>query len=237
MNIVICDDNRELVSVISDKVRELLVKSAYSDLDYNIAEFNNPVAALKHCFNNEVSIVFLDIDMPGMNGFDVAEILNRKSEDIMIIFVSSFDNYVYTSLKFHPFRFIRKAHIEEELKEAIDSALNEILLNQEFILLGSKYFNKKLFLSDIYYFESKRNYVDAVCANDERYTYRDTVKNLEKRYSGCNFVRVHSGFLVNMKYIKQLYKNTVLLEDGTELCISRTFLKNVRNEYAKYIRG
>lgn len=236
MNIVICDDDQQLLSIINTRVRDLLIKSSYSDFNYNISVFNNSALALKYCLNNEIGIVLLDIDMPGMNGFDIAEILKQRYKNVIIIFISNFDNYVYTSLKFRPFRFIRKSHMQEELSEALYSALNEILFNNEFIVLGNKYFNEKIFISTILYFESKRNYVEIVCANGKRYLYRDSIKNLEKQYSSYKFIRIHSGFLVNMKSIKRIYKSAALLEDGTELNVSRTYLNNVRNEYAKYIR-
>jgi len=236
MNIVICDDDQQLLSVINQSIRDLLVKSSFSDFDYNIEMFNNSANALKYCSTNEISIVFLDIDMPGMNGFDVAEILKQNKKDIIIIFISSFDNYVYTSLKFRPFRFIRKSHLKKELSEALYSALQEILYNNKFIVLGNKYYNKKVFLSNIIYFESNRNYAEIVCLDGEKYLYRESIKNLEKMYFKDRFIRIHSGFIVNMKCIKRIHKSTVLLENGTELNISRTYLNNVRNEYAKYIR-
>lgn len=236
MNIVICDDDKQLLSIIDSSIRELLIKSPYSDFEYNIEAFNNSSQALKYCLSNDVNIAFLDIDMPGMNGFDVAETLHQNHKSLLIVFISNYDNYVYTSLKFKPFRFIRKSHLKEELGEALYSALKEILFKNKFLVLSNKYYNQKVFLSDIMYFESKRNYAEIVCFNGERYLYRESIKNLEKAYSLDKFIRIHSGFLVNLKGIKRLYKNTVLLEDGTELNITRTHLKNVRNEYAKYIR-
>ncbi len=236
MNIVICDDDQQLLSVINNNVKNLLSKSLYCDFNYTIETFSNSSQALKYCTSNEIGIIFLDIDMPGMNGFDVAEILKKNNKDIIIIFISNHDNYVYTSLKFRPFRFIRKSYLEKELSEALYSALKEIFYNNKFLVLGNKYYNKKVFLSNIMYFESNRNYAEIVCVDGEKYLYRESIKNLENLYSEYKFIRIHSGFIVNMKYIKRIYKNTVLLENETELNISRTYLNNVRNEYAKYIR-
>lgn len=68
MNIVICDNDKQLLSIIDSSIRELLIKSPYSDFEYNIEAFNNSSQALKYCLSNDVNIAFLDIDMPGITG-------------------------------------------------------------------------------------------------------------------------------------------------------------------------
>ncbi len=70
-------------------------------------------------------VVFLDIDMPELSGFDIAERINDVG-DTLIVFVTMHDELVFSSLRFRPFRFIRKAYLENELPETAEAVKNEL---------------------------------------------------------------------------------------------------------------
>lgn len=234
--ILICDDEKNFTDLLSQKLRDIIIKGRYSDFEYNIIVKNDPSEAVSFCINNTVDIAFLDIDMPGINGFDIATVLNSKLKNIKLIFISNFDNFVYTSLKFKPFRFIRKSVIDNELKEAFESSLNEILIYNGFLILGNKYLNEKIFYSDILYIESKGNYVEIVTVNEQRYLHRTTLGVLYDDLYNYDFVRIHSGFVVSMNKIKFVRSDIVELQNGLQLKISRKYNTDLKEKFYKYLR-
>ena len=114
VKVAIVDNEKAIINEICS-----LIESS-NDMKCIIETFEHSIKFFQKINNILCDIVFLDIDMPEMNGFDIAKILNNIRPDITIIFVSSFDNFVFESFEYHPFRFVRKSN----LKEDIDSALN-----------------------------------------------------------------------------------------------------------------
>ena len=236
VSILICDDDLEFTKLLKREVRRVLVNSEYADFDFTVVTTCNPRKALSYCLENSVQIILLDIDMPGLNGFDIATVLKETRNKSFLLFISGFDYLVYTSFRFKPFRFIRKAELNRELQEAILSALRELLTEQGFLILSNRYHNKKLFFSDIIYMESRKNYVELIDINGDRYQYRSTMNAMEVNLSGYDFIRIHSAYIISMKRVMSLHADVVTLQNGQKLPISRKYISSVRSQYADYLR-
>lgn len=119
IKIAVCDDDRDFSSRM-----KLLIEQHFlaQSIEADVSIFSNGNCFLSE--NTDYNAFFLDIDMPDIGGFDVAE---QISNDTLIVFVTTHDERVYSSLKFRPFRFIRKAHLEAELPETLDAVQQEIL--------------------------------------------------------------------------------------------------------------
>ena len=133
IKIYICDDDLDFLSKIKYQINDCISKGKFGDFEYEITDISNPVSALQKIKTETPDITFLDIDMPNVNGFNVADEINRQCPDTLIIFVTNYDNYVYTSIRYRPFRFIRKSHISTEINEALNSALNEIICKNRYL--------------------------------------------------------------------------------------------------------
>ena len=118
INIVLCDDNKIYSDELVTKLSYITENGRYSSEKYSITVFHDPVETMHHCLGNKTDILFLDIDMPVMTGFDIANVIRENDDEIKIIFVSAFENLVYTSFRYNPFRFIRKGYEDKELEEA-----------------------------------------------------------------------------------------------------------------------
>lgn len=236
VNIIICDDNKMFLSKIQEQIKSEIAIGKFGDIEYNINAFSSVNIAMNYCIEQNPDIAFLDIDMPESSGFDIADMIHSRNNNAIVIFVTDYDNYVYNSFKHRPFRFIRKEYIRIELPEALSSALNDLLSQQQFITLGNKDFNKKIFAADIMYFESKKNYVEIVCFDGNTYTYRSTLYNLEQQFTSYFFVKVHAAYVVNMKYIKKIDKNEIELYNGKKINISQKNYSQVHKAFAEYLR-
>ena len=233
MQIAICDDDK----YFAEKLKSLI--------EYRLGAVKvKPVISIYHNGNDfienspDCDAVFLDIDMPVVNGFDIAEQINQMG-NALIIFVTMHDELVYSSIKFQPFRFIRKSRLENELSEVLE-ALNKTITKRS---LGKRFkFQTKtgevfLDIGDIEYIEIYGHWLH-VCVNDgEDLECYGSLSDFEKQLAPFDFVRTHKSYLVNCKYIYSIEKGQIILDDKTEILLSRYRVNDVKDKFKKYIRS
>ncbi|WP_236915399.1 GHKL domain-containing protein [Clostridium sp. Cult2] len=146
----ICDDDKYFLDYVENRIEEVL-KDENTTIKIN--KLTDGMELLK-AYNNEdkpFDIIFLDIDMPNIDGIETAEIIRKKDEETILIFLTSMEDEVYKTFKYGPFRFIRKSHIDRELHEALISSLEK--LKDEKHVFKTVYGDLALYISDILYFE------------------------------------------------------------------------------------
>ena len=235
INFLLCDDDKNFLNIVEENLKNILVAD-FSDLEYNIFASELPEKALELGIKHFPEILLLDIDIPGSNGFDIAAALKEKGVNAKNIFISNYEDFVYDSFKFNAFRFIRKLHMENELKEAVCSAINEIAIDNGFMELPAKYGNGKILYSQISYIESKRNYIEINTLDNKKYLHRTTLKEIYEKLKKYNFVQIHSGFLVSMRNIRYLHKDEIEMANGIFLKASRKYYNDFKKRYFEYLR-
>ena len=234
LQIIICDDEPDVVDMISNQLDTILSPI----LKYNCFKVTNPKEVIQLTRKYDIDLLLIDIEMPEMNGFETVKQARIQYNETLIIFVTNMDLYVYESLKYRPFRFIRKSHFEE-IEEAISSAI--FLLkgkNDELILPINNMRRVKVKVEEIIYIESLHNDVKLVTVNEE-YTYRSTLKIIEMELQGKGFVRIHSAYLINVKYIHLIKQKDVeiCIHGGKkDMPVSRARRKNLIIEYNNNLR-
>lgn len=225
MKIVICDDMQEDLDLISTYI----MKCA-NDLNIEI-ECNSYMDGndLLNNINDESDVVFLDIDMPKPNGIDIANTLNEKFPELNIVFITNHSNLVFDVIKFRPLGFVRKNKIEDEMKQALIRVQNEIYNNS--VVFQNLMVIK---MNDILYMESKGHNIE-IHTKEKVQTVRATMSEYEQKLKPYGFVRIHKGFIVNMKFICRINGRIVKLDNGIELISGGNYNKNVREAYAKFI--
>ena len=125
MKIIVCDDDRNFANKIIKETKNIIAKNNdYCDLNIDFEYIYPAKDLMSYAGNNHIDILFLDIKMPNIDGLMVAEKFYELYPNTIIIFVSNFDNYVFYSIRFNPFRFIRKSNLNNELGEAVTSAIS-----------------------------------------------------------------------------------------------------------------
>ncbi len=231
MNILICDDELVFLRYLEKQIKEIIAKGIFGEMDFSIISYQDSQKAFEYCVEKSPQIVFLDIDMPTVDGFKIAEYL-KDNEETKIIFVSNYDTFVYTSLKFKPFRYIRKSFLDKELKEAVDSVLDELIFKREMLVTKEE----RIPCSEILYVESDKNYV-RIKTNRGEYRCRATIKMLEERLKPLGFLRCHTAYVINIRKIKRAESDSVMLQDNSVLTVSKKYKKNFFEEYLKYMRS
>ncbi len=234
MKLFICDDEVQILKDITLKTRAVLG-------DCIIEEFSDGKSLLEALEKNSCDVLFLDMDLPDIDGLTIAKKLQEIStekmrENPLLVFVTSHDELVYDSFLVHPFGFIRKSCMETEFVEILQDCQKELEKREPFFSFKKSGENIRLPLSDICYFEGDQNYLK-LYTKQEMYRFRETISAVEESLSGHGFIRFHRGFLVNQKAVKVLGADEATLITGSKIPIGRNYAQNVKRQLMRYMLG
>ena len=218
--IAICDDENRILEDLSRMVLELIP-------DADISAFGEGRALIDGADKAGYDVVLLDIDMPDLNGLEVAAFFQADDRKPLIIFVTSHDELVYDSLQLHPFGFVRKSYLDKELKKVLEDAVEEVSSRDKHFFFHTASGDIKLQMDDILYFEAEGNYIKIKTGSDE-FRFRETMQALEISLKSDGFIRVHKGFLVNQEAVKIINSDKLILNDNTEIPFGRSYQENAR---------
>lgn len=234
IRIAICDDEPKWLNTARDIVDKLFIEKS---IEITIETFDNAKLLLIAAHNEPFNILILDIDMPDINGFDVAEKLNELYPDMLLMFYTAHGQYVFDSFQFQPFRYIRKEYAVQELKPALLAASQVIKVCTDGVV-ELKSANKTYIvkISEILYFETNKRKCDVYLKGGNAINVRKTIKEFFKEVGSENFVMIHSGAAVNIKYISCFSNYDVTLKNGVRLPVSRPRSKEIKTAISEYWR-
>jgi two-component system LytT family response regulator len=221
--------------------------------EINISETAiNPESAKEIILQNKPDLVFLDIQMPGRNGFELLQSLADYSFEV--IFVTAYDNYGIQAVKFAAIDYLLKPINIEELKTAVKKVVDkkekrnqnlqlenliQLLKNNQQehrIALPSAQEIKYVNPADIIRCESSNNYTTFYFSSGQKLVVSKPIYFYEELLEDYNFIRCHQSHLVNKKYITSLVKEDggyLLLKDNTQLPISKQKKEIIKTLFQK----
>ncbi len=237
MRVAVCDDNKVMLDFLTRQISECL---NLHHIKNDVSKFSCGTDFVSKNEQKPFDIIFLDIKMPDISGFEVAKKVRSQSENVYIIFITTEDNLVYDSFDFRPFNFIPKTDSEVfkiKLDNVIGKLADHIRENRPICL--SLPFNEKKYVhpTDIIYILSKSNYLDIIC-QQETIHIRGKVESILELLSPKYFARIHNRCIVNLKHLCRI-DNThfkALIDNGIELDISRTYKAVLIEKYNVYLR-
>lgn len=233
-NVIVYDDDENFLDLECRLLRNIANK--YS-LELNIISDISNVDLMKNIDiieKKDIHMIVLDIDMPGADGFTIAEKVNEKYPDTIIIFLTNQEHLVFNAFEYNAFRFIRKSTVDIELRLAVRKAVEKLEKKHDGILnLKTKDFNVKVKISEIVYFTKHLKNVVFVLEDGRKYIIRDSLKNIEEKIKNEIFIKINSGCVINSNYIQSYNNEMVTLENGETLYISRDRWKKVRIQIKK----
>jgi two-component system, LytTR family, response regulator len=208
-----------------------------------VGEANNGVDAVKIINEFKPDIVFMDIQMPGLTGFDV---LKHLDEIPQIIFSTAYDKYALQAFEVHAVDYLLKPYTRERFKTAINKLRNSdnalqmkplaesIINTQSFpekILISQ---NQKLLaisVADIIRIEAEGDYSKLVTAKNN-FLSNFGISTLEVKLDPQKFIRVHRSYIINVDFIKEIqkYPNNydVIMQNNDVVRVSRGYLENIK---------
>lgn len=242
LKVILVDDAPEAL----DFLKEALVEVAPN---VNVLETaSSVVEAVKSIQNNQPDLVFLDIDLPDGTGFDVLEMTQHLSFDV--IFTTASDAHAIRAFKFSATDYLLKPFSNQDLEEAIKK-LQPRSNDERFLMIqeGFKERPEKIAVSaqdrieliridDIVHCESQVNYTTLFLQDGNRYVVTKTLKEYDELLSDHGFIRIHQSHLINEKHIKTFLKNEdkLILSNGDQVPVStrkKTLLLSRLNQYKK----
>lgn len=228
MRIAVCDDERRILSDMEKKIKTLFPKSV-------VAAFADGGHLLEGMSAQDFDVLLLDIDMPKVNGLEIAEQLKKSAHKPLLVFVTSHDELVYDSLQYHPFGFIRKNHFDEEIGRVLRDCEKENADREQHFTFKSGAETVRISLSEILYLESDGNYL-RLFTKEAEYRLRDTITAVENTLYGKGFIRLHRGFLVNQKAVRILGTEEAELITGVKVPIGRSYAEEAKKRLMEYMR-
>ena len=238
----VCDNNPAFAKAFAQKVRTICAHQIPENVEYTVAaEFGSAQEVLTYLQTNPLNVLFLDIDMPGMNGFELAQKLNEAYPDVLIVFVSAYDEFVYSSFEYAPFRFLRKSHLNQELPDTVQKIIAKCLSDNQTLTFSTTEGDVILRVKDICYVEGERNDFTVHTRSREAYRCRGTISAAAEMFEAFHdFYRIHVSFIVNMDQITRFDDiagaGTVTISDGQQLSVSRRNMADFKKAYMAFSR-
>lgn len=227
--IAICDDEQIFIDDVITKLKGQSEQCEISEYTSGEELLNSPL---------DFNIIFLDIEMMGIDGINTAFSLRERKYDGIIIFLTSHTEFMPDAFKVKAFRFLDKPLDDEKFAEAFTEAKKE-LLNTEHILLSDRS-GKKVYLklTDIIYLEA---YGDGTYIYGKSGSVYDTDKPLKywkEKIGTEHFYQIHKSFIVSYLYVSTILKNDKVIMKGIKqpLDISRRNVVLFRNGFFNYIK-
>lgn len=232
MKIAICDDDISQIKILKGYIEKLDI----DDNNLQIYSFNNGESLYNNYTNqsNPFDIIFLDMQMPKVNGIETAVNIRNKDIGVIIIFITNFSQYVYDCFDAMPFRFLVKPVSFDNFSKVFNMALLKAKQGNSFFLISSKESKIRLNYNDILYFESLKR---QVCAHtrDKEHLFYSKMVDLYNKISSTDFVFTHKSFIVNMNHIKMLLPDKIILDNDINIPLSKKNKVQVREKYFKFI--
>ncbi|MBP7185760.1 MAG: response regulator transcription factor [Ruminococcus sp.] len=232
MKIAVCDDEKIFRN---DLIRLLDLYCTERGQVILTDEYDDGSKLLKSPISYD--IILLDHQMEFLSGLDTIKALREKNNSTKVVFVSSYSEIVFDSMKYNAFRFLVKPVEKEKLFEAIDEAIKE--LNSEFkIVVKDTEYNQSIVIpeKDIIYAQAD-NVCSIIETENGSYRYSYNLSYLEEELRSDFFMRIHRSYLVNFNHITSFDKSGVVLSNGHKAVISRNNYKDFSNYYLNYIKS
>ncbi len=237
---IILDDE-----VLCIKSLELEIAKSIQEIEI-IATYNDPRKALVEMEEKDIDILFLDIDMPWMNGFEFLK--KSKNKDFSVIFITAYNDYAIEAFRANAVDYLLKPVEAKLLRKSIEKAIIKINafdyiqnIEELIIKLSNQRENGNLSIptrngfefvkiNQILYCQSENNYCHIHVSGEKPKLVSRTLKDIASKLPVDSFIRIHQSFLINIDFVKGYSREDggqILLTDGTILPVSKTKKGNV----------
>ena len=234
---VIIDDEKDSIDTLKWKLENYCPEVSV------VSSFEKPADGVSYLKKNQVDLLFLDIEMPMLTGFDVLEELGRDIS-FDIIFITAYDNFGIQAVKFSALDYLLKPVQNKELKEAIDKHLKksqqkipseqiDLLLNnvqaerkgkRGRIALASKESIEFVDPNDIVVCEANSNYTNVYLIEGRKRVISKTLKEFEEMLMQFDFFRPHNSHLINLARVKEFIRGDggyLVMENKMKIPVSK----------------
>ncbi|WP_026449741.1 LytR/AlgR family response regulator transcription factor [Aequorivita capsosiphonis] len=188
-----------------------------------VGEYKNAIDAKKAIATTEMDLIFLDVEMPILSGFDLLDDMQVKPQ---VIFVTGKTKYAFKAFDYDAVDYLRKPVAKDRFLNAVHKAISNFKLKNEegfddedFIFVKSNLKKRKVFLNELRYIEALGDYVKLVTEHDSLVVL-STMKAFEALLPSERFLRIHKSYIVNLDKV-QRYNSKMIELEKDKLPLSR----------------
>lgn len=202
---------------------------------------------------NTIELLFLDIELPGKNGFELLKLLGSQI-NFHIIFVTAFSSYAMQAIKFSAMDYLLKPVQAKELVDAvkkvestiaekskIELLLKNLQVNQDDLTIAIPQWNETRFVkvNQIIKCESENNYTTLTLTTGENILVSKGIFEYDALLTPLHFIRCHRSYLINKAYVKKLIRRknewTIIMTDGSKIPVARSKKLKIQMEFDNLI--
>lgn len=231
MKIAICED--DIAQQI--KLKEILNETKlFAAAEYTF--YNTGDELIKEYYENKFNFdfVFLDVDMPGINGIETGIFINEKQEATIIIFVTDYPQYAIEAYDCSAFHYLLKSDSFEKVLKVLKRAMNKYMRLHRNYSIDIKGGKVNIALSDIYYIECYKKHL-LFHTKNKVYESRMTMEKANAYLKDFGFYQIHQGYIVNLEKIEEFYENDVTLDNGEKIMVSVRKRTAAMGAYADFL--
>lgn len=227
----ICDDNEA-----SQKLLKQICIKYYSDknIHLDIDLYNNGEELLKK--GRKYDYLFLDIEMYNLNGVEVAKIIRKTDIDTMIVIISGYPEYKNKAYSVHVFDYLDKPIRTKKIFTLLNELERYFQKKRQTFYVSFKTINGiiQIDVDKIMYIEYFNRRLNINTIDGVHYMYGN-IKDISEKLKKFNFIVPHRAFIVNMNHIERIEKNTICLQNRTEIPISKLKKKEINDIFLTYL--
>lgn len=227
----ICDDEE----MYRAQIKKLC--SAFFDVvnqEHEFVEFTSGEDVIAYQ-GERLHLLFLDIEMPGMNGLEVLSAVRRNERIWRVVFVTSHKELKWDTVDLKTLAFLEKPLDPMGVETCLKTVVRE---NQENIDISYKTIQgiDHIRLDRIVSVQARGNYVN-ICIEQEEIPGYDSIKVIEGQTKGTTMIRTHKSYLANLQYVKKVNADGLLMTNGTVVPIGRKYLPEVKAAYFAFLKN
>ncbi|NLK78285.1 MAG: response regulator transcription factor [Clostridiales bacterium] len=229
--IAICDDEVNFQKVLREKLEEY-----YGMLEVEIEVFSSGMDFLDRFkkYPLEFQMIFMDIEMPGLDGIETSKRIRKINQSIPIIFLTSHTELAMEGYEVEAFRFLDKPLQMERLVKTLHDFDNLRLLDSKIELQDGE---RTMLVNwmEIQYVQSENVYIN-VYLEDTRYLIRKKLGGIEEQMPKQIFYKPHRSYLINLGFVKSFDGKKIMMKNGNEIPLSRGKRNDFKKSMMNYLR-
>lgn len=201
--------------------------------------FQNGIDAITD-YPKELDAIFMDIDMPMIDGLETSKKIREKDSDVIIIFVTNLSQFAIQGYKVQALDFLLKPIEYMDFKFEIDKIKrNTNRKGNDFIWVSTKGTTIRLSFKNIISIEIFHHdlIIKTNLKDNPEFKFRGSLQAISEKLDNSMFARINNYSIVNLSYVKEIRKEDVILQDGTSVLFSRNRKKDFIDAFASFMNG
>lgn len=227
IQIAVCDDMKKMTEHMASLIRSIMTKKG---VEYDLSTFQSGKDLLDNI--SEVDLVFLDLEMPDMDGMTTGEEIRKVNEKCIIIVASAREDRIKETFRLNAMRFISKPYDKEEIAEAIDSYLRTYLLGKKKLLVYKNRMPYYILQKEILYIQAYNGSVN-IYARNTVFRKEITLNKMNAILDPHIFFKIHKTIIVGLQYVTKYSKDKVYIGNET-LPLSRRSSKEFERTFIEF---